>query len=129
MAGRLAMFLAGVALALAPGADAATFHATLSASTHTPKASAKWWYTVRARDLAGHPIRAALTVQIADPFGGVHPVAYDDTKKNIVRRPFDGTFRDYVQFPADSRGFKLTVRITVWAKGSKVVLSYWIKAR
>ena len=71
----------------------------------------------------------ALTVQIADPFGGVHPVAYDNTKKNIVRRPFDGTFRDYVQFPADSRGFKLTVRITVWAKGSKVVLSYWIRAR
>ena len=41
--------------------------------------------------------------------------------------PFTGVFRDFIRFPADSKGFKLTVRVTVRAKGAKVVLPYWIK--
>ena len=35
----------------------------------------------------------------------------------------------FIRFPTDSRGFKLTVRVTVKAKGAKVVLTYWITAR
>ena len=123
-----AVLLAGV-FAFAPAAGAASFRATLTAPTHTPRVNAKWFYTVRARDPAGRPIRAAVTVQLVDPIGSLHPVQYDDTKQNIVNRPFNGAFRDYIKFPSDSKGFKLTVRVTVKAKSSKVVLSYWIRAR
>jgi hypothetical protein len=108
---------------------AAPFKATLSVPTHTPKLNAKVFYTVRATDLAGKPIRAALTVQIVDPFGGVHPVTYADTNKPIVRRPFLGSFRDYIQFTPDTKGFRVTVRVTVIAKGAKIVRTWWMKAR
>jgi hypothetical protein len=117
------------AFALAPAAAAAPFRATLNAPTHTPKTNAKWTYTVRATSPAGRPIPAAITVQILDPFGGAHAVTYANTKKAIVRRPFDGIFRDFIQFPSDAKGFKVTVRFTVYAKGAKLVLRYWIKAR
>jgi hypothetical protein len=119
----LAVLLAGAALGAAP------FKATLTATTHTPKANAKWFYTVRAVDLQGRPVRATITTQIVDPFGGTHAVEFGDTHKLVTAWPFTGVFRDFIRFPADSRGFKLTVRFTVRAKGAKVVLSYWIKAR
>jgi hypothetical protein len=114
-----------VALALA----AAPFKATLTPSTHTPKANAKWFYTVRAVDSAGKPVRATITTQIVDPFGGAHAVEFGDTHKLVTAFPFTGVFRDFIRFPADSKGFKLTVRFTVKSKGAKVVLSYWIKAQ
>jgi hypothetical protein len=127
---RPALVLATVAaLAFVPAAAAAPFRATLNAPTHTPKTNAKWTYTVRATSPAGRPIPAAITVQILDPFGGAHAVTYANTKKPIVRRPFDGVFRDFIQFPSDSKGFQVTVRFTVYAKGAKLVLRYWIKAR
>ena len=119
------------ALALVPVSQAgaaAPFKAVLTAATHTPKVNAKWYYTVRATR-NGKPIRATLTVQVVDSFGGVHPAQYDNTNKNIVNRPFTGVFRDYNQFPPESRGFRLTVRATVKALGAKVVLKYWIQAR
>jgi hypothetical protein len=118
----LAVLLSGAALAAAP------FKATLTASTHTPKANAKWNYTVRAVDSAGKPVKATITTQIVDPFGGAHAVEFGDTHKLVTAFPFTGVFRDFIRFPADSRGFKLTVRMTVRAKGAKTVLSYWIRA-
>jgi hypothetical protein len=116
-------------LAVAPAATAAPFKATLTAGTHTPKANAKWYYTVRAVDLSGKPVRATITTQIVDPFGGVHTVEFGDTHKLVAAFPFTGVFRDFIRFPSDSRGFQLTVRFTVRAKGAKVVRSYWIKAQ
>jgi antitoxin (DNA-binding transcriptional repressor) of toxin-antitoxin stability system len=109
MARLTAVLLAGAALALVPAASAASFRVTLTAPTHTPRVNAKGWYTVHTRNLQGRLIRATLTAQIVDPFGGAHPVAYDNTKQNIVARPFNGVFGDYIQFPADSKGFRLTV--------------------
>jgi hypothetical protein len=102
---------------------AAPFRAVLGAPTHTPRVNAKWRYTVRASDLRGSPIRATITVEVIDPFGGVHPAQYDNTNKNIVNRPFTGVFRDYNQFPPESRGLKLTLRVIVRAEGAKIVLT------
>jgi hypothetical protein len=125
---RLRLVIVLLALVLTPAAAAAPFKAVLTAPTHTPKANAKWYYTIRATR-NGKPIRATVTVQIVDSFGGVHAVQYDDTKQNILRRPFRGVFRDYIQFPPESRGFRLTVRATVRALSGKIVLKYWIAAR
>jgi len=130
MRGMLAAVLAALAVAV-PGAGGTTipFTATLVAPTHTPVAGPRWWYSVRVRSLAGRPIVAAVTVQIVDPFGGVHTATYDGTKKLILRRPFFGTFRDYLEFPRESRGFKLTVRVAVLARGARRTIEYWIRAR
>jgi hypothetical protein len=126
---RWIVFLLAAGAVAVPSAGAATFRATLTAPTHTPRAEAKWTYTVRATDLRGRPIRATVTTQIVDPFGGVHAVEFGDTHRLVTRYPFTGAFRDFIRFPADSRGFRLTVRVTVAAKGSKAVLRYWIQAR
>jgi hypothetical protein len=118
------------ALLLPLSASAATpFKATLSARTHTPKTNAKWFYVVRATTLAGRPIKATLTTQLIDPVGGVHAVLFGATTKPILNRPFTGRFRDYVLFPPEAQGFKLTIRVTVKALGSRRVLTYWVKAR
>ena len=110
-------------------AAAPAFKATFTASTHTPKVNAKWFYVVRAIDLHGKPVKARITSQILDPYGGVHAVQFGATKKLIINRPFSGVFRDYVQFPPESQGFKLTFRVIVKALGGQRVLTYWIKSR
>ena len=126
---RVGLALAALALAGPAGAAGPTFRATFKAPTHTPKVDANWRYEVRATDLHGKPIRATLTAQILDPFGGVHPVEFDCCLgKNIVNHPFTGVFRDKAEFPAASRGFKLTFRVTVKARGRTIVLTYWVRA-
>ena len=125
------LLLAVAALALVPASQAgpaAPFRAVLTAATHTPKVNAKWYYTIRATR-NGKPIRATLTVQIVDSFGGVHAVQFDNTTKNIVNKPFTGTFRDYVQLPPESRAFKVTLRAIVRAAGGRITLAWWLKAR
>jgi len=108
---------------------AAPFKVTLTAPTHTPKATARWVYSVRATDAKGRLVKGQITVQIVDPFGGAHPVQFGRTTRNIVNFPFRGTFRDFVQWPAESRGFKLTFRVTVKSGGKAVRTNYWIKPR
>jgi hypothetical protein len=124
----LAAALTALAVPLVAGA-APSFRATLSAPTHTPKLNAKWFYVVRATNGAGKPVKATITIQLVDPFGGVHVVQFGDTMKPIVNRPFTSTFRDFIRFPPESQGFKLTVRVTVKALGGKRVLTYWVKPR
>jgi hypothetical protein len=70
-----------------------------------------------------------VTVQIVDPFGGVHPVQFGNTKRNIVNFRFTGTFRDFVKWPRASRGFRLTFRATVTSGGKAVRVRYWVKPR
>src|SRR5919198_3610210 len=111
--------LAPAAALVSAVALAAPFKATLTAPTHTPKVNVKWFYTVRATDAAGKPIRATLTTQIVDPFGGVHAVEFGDTHRLVTAFPFTGVFRDFIRFPSDSKGFRVTVRFTVRAKGAK----------
>ncbi len=127
---RVRLAAALLVLALAPAATAApSFKAVLKAGTHTPTVNVKWWYSIRVTDLKGKPIRATVTAEILDPFGGVHPVQFGTSKKDIVNRPFTGTFRDFIKFTPDSRGIALTLRWTVKAKGGKVVLKYKVTSR
>ena len=102
--------------------------ATLTAQTHTPKVKTKWYYSVRVTN-GGKPAAARLTAQILDPIGGVNPVDYDATKKPITNFPFKGTFRDYIIWPADAKGFTLTLRLTVKTATAKKVLKYSVTPR
>ncbi len=119
------------ALALAPAAAASVpFRATLVGGTHYPPANdvTKWRYTITVRSNAGKPIAARITIQIADPFGGVHPVDFDCcVNKHIVNHRIVGRFHDAVEWPPDSKGFRLTFRVTVKALGKTRVLTTWVK--
>jgi hypothetical protein len=123
MLARFAALVAGGVLSTAP------FHTTLTAPGHTPAVNEKWNYSLRVADRRGKPLKATLTAQIVDPFGGIHPVEFGDTHRFVVAFPFTGVFRDFIRFPPDSKGFRLTVRFIVKAKGAKTVLTYWIKAK
>lgn len=105
------------------------FKVALEAPTHTPRVNARWNYSVHAVDRAGKPLRARLTVQIVDPFGGVHPVEFGRSQKKVANLVFIGRFRDFVIWPAESRGFRLTFRVTVTSGRKTVRVSYWVKPR
>jgi len=122
-----AICVAALALPVTAG-GAPRLSATFSATTHTPKVNAKWFYSVRV-SRGGKPVRATITSQIVDPYGGVHPVPFGCCTRNVLNHPFTGVFRDYAQFPPESQGFKLTFRVTVRALGAKRVLTYWVKPR
>jgi hypothetical protein len=115
----------------APPATATTrfVKATLVTPTHTPKVNVKWRYTVSVTDRAGRALSGKLTIQIVDPLGAPHAVQYDDTKKDITRRPFKGRFRDYLEFPGSSRGYKLTFRVIATTSKGKVDLTYPVTPR
>ena len=124
--------LAALVLPLAVVSTAAAalpFRAVLKTPPTQPRADVDWHYSVRVTDRAGRPVRATITAQILDTFGGVHPVQYDRTTRNIVNHPFRGVFRDYLTFPPESRGFPLTLRFTIRAKGAKVVLKRKVTPR
>jgi hypothetical protein len=72
---------------------------------------------------------ATVTAQMIDPFGGLHPVAYGPTQKPIVNFRFKGVFRDYLEFPPESKGFALKFRLTVKAKGARRVLTRQVVPR
>jgi len=98
---------------------------TLTAPSHAPKINVRWSYTVR-ETVNGKAAAARITVQIVDPIGGVNPVQYDGTKKNITNWRFTGVFRDYVIWPAESRDIPLTFRVTVVTAHAKKVLNYHV---
>jgi hypothetical protein len=98
--------------------------ATLVAPTRKPKANAKWRYVVKVTDTNGRSLAGKITVQIVDPLGQAHAVDYDETKKPVTNMPFRGTFRDYVEYPLDSRGFTLTFRVIAKTAKGKVTLTY-----
>jgi len=118
--------LAALALALlvAPVAGAAVgIKATLKAPAANPEIMVKWWYSIKVTDLAGKPVNARLTANVIDPFGGVHPMDYGPSgppnpgpPKPIANRLIRGGFRDFLTFPPESRGFRLTLRWVVKAK-------------
>lgn len=119
----MAALLAALALAAPP------FKVTLTAPTHTPRVDARWNYAVQAFDLAGKPLRGRITAQVVDPFGGVHPVEFGSSTRKVTNLQFTGTFRDYVEWPSESRGFRLTFRVTVASGGKAVRVTYWVKPR
>ena len=102
---------------------ATSVQVTLTAPGHTPKIKTRWYYVVRATE-GGKPVAARLTAQIVDPIGGSHPVTFGNGPKPIANWPFKGTFRDFVIWPASSRGVPLKLRIVVRAGGVRKVLTY-----
>jgi hypothetical protein len=119
-----------VVLAVPLTAVASTgFKATFSAPTHTPKVNVRWPWSLKVTSLAGKPIAARISVQIVDPYGGVHPVEFGCCKKYITNHPIKGSFRDYVRFPPESQGFRLKFQVVVKALGGKRITSYWVKVR
>lgn len=117
-----------IAAALATATLASgSVRATLSAPTHRPKVKTKWYYVVRVTK-DGKAARARITAQIVDPIGGVHPVEFGPTTKVIKDYPIKGSFRDYIIWPSESRGIRLTLRITVRVGTTKKIVNYWVVA-
>ncbi len=96
---------------------------TVTAPTHTPKINTRWYYTVRATQ-AGKPAAGRLTAQIVDPIGGSHPVQFGTSTKNITNWAFTGRFRDFIIWPASSRGIPLRLRVVVKVGAAKRTVSY-----
>ena len=103
--------------------------ARLYAPTRTPKANAKWRYRVVVTDKKGRKLAGTITVQIVDPLGQAHAATYDDTTKPITNMPFRGQFRDYVEYPADSRGYTLTFRVIAKTPKGTVTITYPVTAK
>ncbi len=101
---------------------------TLTAPTHEPKVGVRWHYVVQASS-GGKPAAGRVTVQIVDPIGGVHPVAFDKSTKTVTNWPFKGAFQDWVIWPGESRGLPLTFRVIVRVGSVKRVLDYRITSR
>jgi hypothetical protein len=114
----------------APRPGPARFRVSLSAPTHTPRAGpAKWWYVVRATTAAGRPLRARLTVAVVDPLGTAHIAQVGTSTRKLLNYPFLGRYRDFAQWPPASRGFRLTFRVTVRARGGSRTVRYWVEPR
>jgi hypothetical protein len=114
--------LAGSLLAAAP------LTATLTAPTHSPRIKTHWYYTVRATQ-AGKPAAGQLTAQIVDPIGGSHPVQFGSSTKDITNWPFTGRFRDFIIWPASSRGIPLKLRVVVKLGSAKRTLTFAVIPR
>src|SRR5690348_2406511 len=109
-------------------ATVAAVTVALTAPGHTPKIGTHWSYSVTAQS-GGKPASAKITAQIVDPIGGIHQVDFGNTTKHLRSWPFRGTFRDFVIWPADSRGIPLTFRLTVKIGSVKKVINYPVTAR
>ena len=108
----------------------ARFRVSLSAPTHTPRAgTARWRYVVRAATAAGRPLRGRLTVAVVDPLGTAHLAEVGTTARKLRDYPFSGQYHDFAQWPAASRGYRLTFRVTVRALGSSRTVNYWVTPR
>jgi hypothetical protein len=101
---------------------------SLTAPTHQPKINVHWPYAVHLTR-AGKPLTGRITVQIVDPIGGVHAVQFGSTTRDITRFRFRGVFRDYIIWPAESRGIPLKLRVTVVRTGFRKVISYVVTPR
>jgi hypothetical protein len=105
------------------------FHVSLMAPTHTPRVGkSKWWYVVRAT-AAGKPVHGKLTVEVVDPLGTAHFAQVGTTTRKLRDYPFAGRYRDFAQWPAASRGYRLTFRVTVAARGASRTVDYWVRPR
>jgi hypothetical protein len=108
-------------------AVSAPFKATLHAPTHTPRTNTPWVISIRATDPEGRPIRARVTMRFL--FAGV-PVGKVDNGRVYT---FTGTWREKkgreIEFPATSRGQRLTFQALVTARRHTIKLNYWVQPR
>jgi hypothetical protein len=106
---------------------AAAFKATLSAPTHRPRVNHPWPIAIRATDLAGHPIRARLTMRLL--YNGIAVGKVDNGRVYT----FVGVWREKkgeeIKYPAESRGQRLTFQALVTSHRRTIKLNYWVKPR
>jgi hypothetical protein len=107
---------------------AAPVKVTVSAPGHTPKINTHWNYVVRVIE-GGKPVAGKITEQIVDPIGGHHPVEFGKSTKNITNWPFKGEFRDFIVWPASSRGIPLKFRVIVVVGTVKRTVDYAVTPR
>jgi hypothetical protein len=125
----VALLLVAPAVAAAP-----TFKVSLTAATHTPVAdnTTRWPYQVKVTDLKGKALAGRVTIEIVDPYGGVHPVEFGANTRLVKNWPFKGVFRDWVLWPpeagvAGAAGVVLNFRATVTTAKGKAVRIYAVK--
>lgn len=119
---------AGILAATGLIAGATPAKVALHAPGHSPKVNTDWRYSVTVLR-GGKPAAATITADIVDPIGGVHAVQFGRTTRYIKAFPFKGTFRDFVIWPADSRGIPLTFRLTVKSGPTTKVIGYPVTPR
>lgn len=100
----------------------------VTAPGHTPRVSTHWNYTVRIT-LAGKPVAGKLSEQIVDPIGGKHAVDFGTSTKPITNWPVKGVFRDFIVWPASSRGIPLKLRVIVVVGRTRRVVEYPVTPR
>jgi hypothetical protein len=113
----------------APRAAVAGFRLALSAPTHTPLVGPKWWYVIRATGAGGRSVEGRLTVEVVDPLGTAHLAEVGTSTRQLLNYPFAGRYRDFAQWPAASRGYRLVFRVTVAAGGARRTVRYWVRPR
>lgn len=106
----------------------ASLKVTVSAPSHTPRINTHWNYSVRATE-GGKLVVGKISARIVDPLGGSHPVQFGASTKNITNWPFRGVFRDFIIWPASSRGIPLKLRIVVRVGGVTKAVTYAVTPR
>ena len=66
---------------------------------------------------------------VVDPLGTAHIADAGTTTRKLRDYPFFGRYRDFARWPLASRGYRLTLRVTVRARRSSRTVSYWVKPR
>ena len=105
--------LAGTAVAAGP------LKAVFKPATPAPKVTVKWPYTLTVTS-GGKPAKGLLTATLVDPIGMSHQVL-DDALRPIKRRAFRGVFSDKILFPAEAKGYPLTIKFAVTVGTAKTV--------
>ena len=105
--------LAGTAAAAGP------LKAVFKPATPAPKVTVKWPYTLTVTS-GGKPAKGLLTATLVDPIGMSHQVM-DDALRPIKRRAFRGVFSDKILFPAEAKGYPLTIKFAVTVGTAKTV--------
>ena len=105
---------------------ASAIRVALTADTHTPRAGARWSYSVRVADDRGKPLPARVHLQVV--FGGA---AVGQVGVHRVRGVWKETLGTpgNPPWPARSRGLPLTFQAVVTARGRTVKRNWWIKVR
>ncbi len=126
---KLIATMAGVAAFAGSLAGAsAALKVVVSAPGHAPSVNTHWNYAVRATQ-NGKPVGGKLTEQIVDPIGGKHPVEFGTSTKPITNWQFKGMFRDFIIWPASSRGVPLKFRVIVVVGKTRRVVDYAVTPR
>jgi hypothetical protein len=121
----LAYATAALVSAGAVVAAAAPLRVTVSAPGHAPKVNTRWNYSVKVTQ-SGKLVPAKISEAMVDPIGGSHPVEFGTSTKNITNWAFNGVFKDFIIWPASSRGIPLTLRITVKVGAATKVVEYTV---